>query len=485
MAQKKMTTRWLTSSFGVIVIILVLVEFAFAFAVRMYYYNSVQQTLLSQASVITSLLSKYAEDTTTDYQREVRNLIENFDLRNQMELMAVGPYGDVLVTSSGFEVTEKIEMPDFQQALSSASRMGSYRGAINRENVLAISMLSPSSDESFAAVRLVVSLENVDRRILTMIIFAVLIGAAILFFVVLSSSYFISSIVIPVGEIGKTARKIAQGDFNARLQKKNDDEIGELCETINYMAEELQTAEKLKNEFISSVSHELRTPLTAIKGWGETILDGGEIDSETLTKGMKVIISETDRLSGMVEELLDFSRIQSGRMRLSMEKIDLLAELEEAVLMYTEKAKRDNIELMFDEPETALAVIGDRNRLRQVFINVIDNAIKYSNPGCTVAVACGLDNDAIYISVTDNGCGISREDLPKIKQKFYKANLTRRGSGIGLAVADEIIAMHNGSMEIESELGIGTTVTILLPTVRRYEQLEAQKAQPQTKEEPD
>ena len=201
MAQKKMTTRWLTSSFGVIVIILVLVEFAFAFAVRMYYYNSVQQTLLSQASVITSLLSKYAEDTTTDYQREVRNLIENFDLRNQMELMAVGPYGDVLVTSSGFEVTEKIEMPDFQQALSSASRMGSYRGAINRENVLAISMLSPSSDESFAAVRLVVSLENVDRRILTMIIFAVLIGAAILFFVVLSSSYFISSIVIPVGDI--------------------------------------------------------------------------------------------------------------------------------------------------------------------------------------------------------------------------------------------------------------------------------------------
>ena len=279
-----MTTRWLTSSFGVIVIILVLVEFAFAFAVRMYYYNSVQQTLLSQASVITSLLSKYAEDSATDYQREVRNLIENFDLRNQMELMAVGPYGDVLVTSSGFEVAEKIEMPDFQQALSSTSRMGSYRGAINHENVLAISMLSPSSDESLAAVRLVVSLENVDRRILTMIIFAVLIGAAILFFVVLSSSYFISSIVIPVGEIGKTARKIAQGDFNARLQKKNDDEIGELCETINYMAEELQTAEKLKNEFISSVSHELRTPLTAIKGWGETILDGGEIDSETLTK---------------------------------------------------------------------------------------------------------------------------------------------------------------------------------------------------------
>lgn len=482
MAQKTMTTRWLTSSFGLIVIILILGELAFAFAVRIYYYNSVQQTLLSQASIITSLLSKYAEDASTDYQREVRNMIENFDLRNQMELMSVDPYGDVLVTSSGFEVTERIEMPDFQEALTNPNGMGTYRGTIGRENVLAISMLSPSHDESLAAVRLVVSLENVDRRIFTMVVLAVLVGIAILFFVVLSSSYFISSIVIPVGEIGKTARKIAQGDFNARLEKKNDDEIGELCETINYMAEELQTAEKLKNEFISSVSHELRTPLTAIKGWGETILDGGEIDHETLSKGMKVIISETDRLSGMVEELLDFSRIQSGRMRLSLEKIDLLAELAEAVLMYTEKAKRDQIDLQFDEPDTALIVAGDRNRLRQVFINVIDNAIKYSNPGCAVSVSCGTDGETVFISVADNGCGISREDLPKIKQKFYKANLTRRGSGIGLAVADEIIAMHAGSMEIESELGIGTTVTILLPTARRYEQLEAQ---PQSKEEPD
>ena len=171
----------------------------------------------------------------------------------------------------------------------------------------------------------------------------VLLGCVILLLVLFSSSYFINSIVNPVGEVGETARRIAQGDFRARLTKKNDDEIGELCDIINYMAEELGAAETMKNDFISSVSHELRTPLTAIQGWGETILSDGGEDKETLQKGMKVIISETDRLSSMVEELLDFSRMQSGRLKLILSRMDPVAELSEAVIMYTERAKRDGI----------------------------------------------------------------------------------------------------------------------------------------------
>ena len=229
------------------------------------------------------------------------------------------------------------------------------------------------------------------------------------------------------------------------------------------MADELENTDTMKNEFISSVSHELRTPLTAIKGWAETLLDAENYDAATLKKGMRVISTETERLSGMVEELLDFSRIQNGRFSLVFQKMDLLAELGEAVLMYTEKARRENIQIIYNEPEMLPILYGDKNRLRQVFINIIDNAIKYSDPGDTVKIDAFVQGEDIMITVADTGCGISPEDLPKIKTKFFKANQTRRGSGIGLAVANEIVQMHHGSIEIESTFNVGTTVLIRLP----------------------
>ncbi|HWP50876.1 MAG TPA: HAMP domain-containing sensor histidine kinase [Clostridia bacterium] len=478
MAQKKITTRWLTGSLGIILIILVLIEVAVIVAVRMFYYSSVQQTLVSQANTVSTLLSKYAADPSIDYQREVRNLIENFEMRDRMELMAVDAYGDITTTSSGFPVNEKIAMPDFDTALAASDGMGSFQGRIGQENIMAVSCIAPVNDESITAVRLVVSLAKVDSLIFSIITVAVVFGAAIIFFMVLSGSYFISSIVIPVGEIGKTARKIAQGDFKTRLVSRNDDEIGDLCETINYMAEELGNAEKLKNEFISSVSHELRTPLTAIKGWGETIRDADVSDRETVQKGMQVIIKETDRLAMMVEELLDFSRMQSGRFKLAIERIDLLAELEEAVLMYTEKARREDITLTYDEQIEAAVVMADKNRLRQVFINIIDNAIKYSDAGGSVLVTVLQQDGYFVISVEDHGCGISPEDLPKVKKKFYKANLTRRGSGIGLAVADEIVAAFLGVLDVTSVIGQGTTVTIRIPNALLYEQLKQKTPEP-------
>jgi len=443
-------------------------------ALRTFYYNSAEQAITAQANTVYTLLTKYADDLSADYSREARSLIESFDSRGTMELMAIAADGTVMMTSSGFEIEERMEMPDFEAAKTAADGVGRYRGRIGGENIAAVTLMAPVSQESLAAVRVIASLGRVDRLLHTIILIVAALVAAMMALMLFSGLYFIRSIVIPVTEIGKTARRIARGDFNTRLQIKNDDEIGELCETINDMAEELGTAERLKNDFISSVSHELRTPMTAIRGWGETISDAPD-DAETVKKGMRVILSETDRLSQMVEELLDFSRIQSGRLKLNFEKIDLLAELEEAVLMQTERAKREGIGLSSEESVETAVVIADRNRMRQVFINIIDNAIKYSDPGGEVSVTAAAGDDCYVIAVSDNGCGISPEDLPRIKQKFYKANLTRRGSGIGLAVADEIVSSHRGTLDVASELGKGTTVTIRIPTARRYEQLAAQQ----------
>lgn len=188
-----------------------------------------------------------------------------------------------------------------------------------------------------------------------------------------------------------------------------------------------------------------------------------DADQETIQRGVHVIVNETERLSEMVEELLDFSRMQSGKFSLQCAKMDVLAELGDAVLIYTEKAKRENIRVIYQEPEMLPFVYGDKNRIRQVFINVIDNAIKYSNSGSTITVSAEEVGNMIQVTITDNGVGISEADLPRVKTKFFKANHTRRGSGIGLAVADEIITMHGGRLDITSELGVGTNVTITLP----------------------
>ena len=460
MAVKKITKRWMVNNFGVILVILVALEVGFSFGIKAFYYNSVESVVLTQVNVVASQLAAYAEDSSANYSEQVRGLVEGFQARDRMELMAVGLDKKVSFTSSGFEPGGDLSMPDFDMALLSPDGIGKFVGTIDGEKIMAITKISPSvGDQQLAAMRFAVSLELVDRQIILFILVITLVCIAIIFFVIFSGSYFIGSIVNPVGEVSVTARKIAHGDFNARLTKKNDDEIGELCDTINYMAEELSANDRMKNDFISSVSHELRTPLTAIKGWAETLADmGGEVDPEMLAKGMRVITSETERLAGMVEELLDFSRIQSGRMKLVKDRMDVIAELSEAVLMFEERARHEGKRLIYNEPDQFASFMGDRNRLRQVFVNIIDNALKYSDRGDTVTVRASVSESQVDISVADTGIGIREEDLPKIKEKFFKANSTRRGSGIGLAVADEIV-----SLDITSKENVGTRVTIHLP----------------------
>lgn len=466
MAVKKITKRWLFNNLGVILVILIALEIGFAMGIRAFYYNSVQAAIMAQANYVTNQLTDYSEDMSGNFSEQVRSLVENFKERNHMELMTVDLDRQVTFTSSGFEADYAIQTQDFDDAMSVG--IGQFVGVLNGENIMAVTIASPVVDQQLAAMRFAVSLDKIDRQIVFLILILTLIGVAIIFFVIFSSSYFINSIVNPVGKVGETARKIAQGDFNARLYKKNDDEIGELCDTINYMAEELSANEKMKNDFISSVSHELRTPLTAIKGWSETLADmRTEIDPELVSKGMRVITGETERLAQMVEELLDFSRLQNGRMKLVKDKLDLIAELSDAVLMFEERAKHENKKLIYQETDQIAPFFGDRNRLRQVFVNIIDNALKYSDSGDSVTIRTIVTGETICISVSDTGIGIKESDLPKVKEKFFKANSTRRGSGIGLAVADEIITLHGGSLDITSKQNIGTKVIIMLPLFRQ------------------
>lgn len=468
--RRSVTRRWITTVFLIIAIVLLVAVAAASLLIRGSYYSQVEQMVENKLRVTATYFTTTSGATgKADYLPAAQTFVENFDSKDTMELQFIDRNGRIKVTSAGFEPDISENMPDYGESLISESGIGYYRGKNKLgEHIFAVTQtLTLSNGKRVGAVRMVVSLTLINRALVIIVLLLCAAAMVVLFMVLMSSLYFFRSIVTPVKGITAGASKIAEGDFNIRLKKSKDDEIGDLVDSINTMAVALAENEKLKNDFISSVSHELRTPLTAIKGWGETLRTCGAEDEEMLTKGMDVIISEAGRLSGLVEELLDFSRLQNGKMKMNFERLDILAELGEAVYFFSDRAAQEHKQLNFYEAENLPPVMGDRNRLRQVFTNLIDNAMKYSEPESEIHVTAEQSGNMICVMVRDFGCGIAKEDIPKITQKFYKANTTKRGFGIGLGVAQEIINAHNGKIEITSRVGEGTIVTVSLPIAPR------------------
>ena len=464
------TYRWLRNSMLITLVTLLGLVSLFMYSSRQSYYNGVNQIISNRFSSISGQLKittgATVAETAQNRSLALRRMVEQFDAKEELEFMLLDADGRVLSTSSGREIT--LEGSDFAQALESGEARGQdiYISSAG-ERVMAVTVLTPYAAEEVAALRMVTSLTLVDNAIRQRFLFCGFLAFAVLVVALWSGMFFVRSIVRPLGQVEQTATRIAQGDLEARLPAAPyHDEIGRLCDTINQMADDLQKTERMKNEFISSVSHELRTPLTSIKGWLETIAAIRDPEDENYRKGISIIGTETDRLYAMVEELLDFSRLQNG-IKLDCQKLDLVAELTDAALFMEARIRREGLRLVYEEPEVPLPVIADSNRLRQVFINIIDNAIKYSEPGGAITLELLSDSENVYVQISDQGRGISPEDLENVKLKFFKGKNAVRGSGIGLAVVDEIITAMDGNLDIASTLGEGTTVTIRLPLADR------------------
>ena len=460
---KGITKRWLVNVFLVTVAVVVAIEILACILTSSLYISGVKQ----RAAELCTGYNSLATCSKGDYMSLAREYIENFTDSDKIEIDIIDASGKVILTSTGFnDYTE--DMPDYIAAKKAPSGYAEETGKLSsgESYVAGTQILSDFGSGSNGAVRWIVSLSEVNRRILIVNVIAILIGIGILFFAGFSGVYFVNSIVRPVQEVSAISRRIAMGDFKSRIDIKSDDEIGELVDGINYMASELEQTEEIKNSFISSVSHELRTPLTAIRGWGETAKMSLQTDDKELVdKALDVILSEGERLSSLVEDLLDFSRMQQGRLSVNMREIDITSTLLSAINMYTELAKKQEKELVYTIKEGLSPVVADPDRLKQVFINIIDNAVKYTESGGQVLINAYEQEACITITVSDTGVGIPESDMPRVKEKFFKSNQTVRGSGIGLAVADEIIKQHNGLLLLESTEGVGTTVSIVLPTI--------------------
>ena len=458
--------RWMVNSISVVLFIVLLAVAAFSAAMGSYYYSTLSESLKQKAENAISSFDYYR--TEAEYYDNARAVVAGEPNSDKLEVEYLDADGQIRFSSSDLTAFRSPGTPDIAEAIS-MKRTKVWIGAdpSTGEHIMAASSPLMIDGEVVGVMRYVTSLNKVDKQIIIIVAIALGIGLGILGMVYFSNLYFIRSIVDPVAGITETAKRIAAGSYGVQIEKRYDDEIGALTDTINDMSLKINQSEKMKNEFISSVSHELRTPLTAINGWAETIMNGEVRDAGDVKKGMGIIVSEARRLTNMVEELLDFSRLQNGRLKMTCRPLDLVAELTDAVLFCEARIQREGLVLVYNEPEEMIPVYADPDRLRQVFINILDNAIKYSAPGGRITVKLWAGEYKAFIELIDQGRGIPPEDLENVKTKFYKGSNSVRGSGIGLALVDSIMTALDGTMDIKSTLGRGTVVTLGLPLYKK------------------
>lgn len=458
---KSIRTRLVGNFMFVIMITVVILEIFLINIVKEYCYSNVEAILTNQIKLSSDFYSRYFSMTSLK-----DNVLEDVDVfweQTASQVQIIDLNGNVLMDSIGASGSGKIDTTDYKKAV--LGEKGKWIGKVEYDtsSVMAVSYPLKSENNIVGVLRFVTSLRRVNNDIKRAVLIIIGIGGIVVLISGIVSIFLAGTIIKPLREVTQTAEKLAQGKFNIRSLKKYDDEIGKLSDTLNFMSEEILKKEQLKNEFISSVSHELRTPLTSIKGWAITLNTDEEIDREMLRDGLEIIEKESDRLTLMVEELLDFSKFVSGKIKLQRDSLDIEDIIKHIEKQMTPRAERDGINFATTINGDIPEIYADENRIKQVLINLLDNAFKFTHPGGNVSLQAEKNGEFIRLIVKDNGCGISNEELPRVKEKFFKGKSSKSQNGIGLSICDEIIRLHDGSLEIKSKLNEGTEAVVSLP----------------------
>ena len=456
--------RWLFSAALPILLLLVLAVALFSIGVQEYYYSAMRSGLESRARIAAETFSGYGVKSYSEYYRLASYSAETFEEKDTIELQFINTNGRVQVSSYGLTAGTLPGTSDIDAAVG--GEMASYQGRDPQtgENILAVSYPLYFNSRVVGVLRYVTSLREAQHRVLMDSLLGSAAALVCMVLIAASNAIFINNVVEPVAVVSDAARRISGGSYGIMIENRYRDELGELVDNINDMSMKISQAEKIQQEFISSVSHELRTPLTAISGWAETLsVDPGSNLDQT-KRGLGIILKESRRLTTMVEELLEFTKMQDGRFTLRVESVDLAGELEDAVYTYFELFRQEGIEVCYTGPDDDIPpVVADSERMKQVFCNVLDNATKHGGSGKRIDVSAAREGNGFVIRVRDYGPGIPEAELPFVKQKFYKGSSKARGSGIGLAVCDEIVRLHGGTFDIANADGGGAVVTIALP----------------------
>lgn len=279
----------------------------------------------------------------------------------------------------------------------------------------------------------------------------------------------VKKLVTPLNEMERIAHQMSNGDFSEKVIIHTNDEIGRLGQAFNQMADAIREEEERRREFLSNVSHELRTPLSYIKGYSEAMLDGTVTDPHNSQKYLRLIHQEASRMQRLVRDLLDLAQMEGKSMPVDKQPIALAQLIEEELEKCQPFLKEKNLTLA-KKLDPDVIIMGDSDRLGQVIQNIMDNAIRYSYENRSIHVTLeSLKGNRCQITIQDHGIGIPKEHLHRIGERFYRVDKARSrqygGTGLGMAIVKKIVQLHDGTLQIDSEEGKGTTVTIQLPTV--------------------
>ena len=450
--------RWLRNTVGTIAI-LGLVFALLATGVYAYSrYSNMKDDLRQRAEATVEYFNAHQNQTFEEFYSACVTYAQTFTDRDAVQLQLLDVNGVVAASSNSAWVGSTLGA---QQMTNTDIYVGFDPMA--EERVVALGCPLTYDGQTVGAFRYVAATEQMDMRILWVGACVLLCLMAMLVVIAMVNSLYIQSVLNPIMDISEKAKRIAGGAYGIQIQTKYNDEIGQLADNINELSAKVSQNEKMQAEFISSLSHELRTPLTAITGWSETLIGDESLDAETL-RGMKIILRETKRLTEMVVDLLDFTRIQDGQMTLNVEMTDIRSEFEDTVFMYGGRLAQEGITLEYlDTDEEIPEITCDAKRMRQVFLNVLDNAAKHGGEGKQIEASIGFEKKYVVVRIRDYGPGIPEDEIPLVKRKFYKGSSKARGTGIGLAVCEEIVHMHGGKLILSNAEGGGTLVRILLP----------------------
>ena len=459
--QSSIRTRISISFMSVIIISIFIFILMVSLFLKEYYYKSVEDILTDQIRMSTGFYSRYFSDSSL--QDNIMDNVDVFWKFTSAQVQIIDKSGMVLMDSIGVNLPDRLDTLDIKRALEGELGKWIGRASYTDEMLMSVSCPLEANGEIIGALRFITSLAPINEQLSYIIRIFILIGLLAISLSGIISFVLADGVVRPIKQVTKVAEEMAKGDFQVRSVKKTNDEVGKLSDTLNYMADEIIEKERIKNEFIASVSHELRTPLTSIKGWAVILNHTDQKDDPIFEEGLRIIEKETERLSGMVEELLDFSKLLSGKMSLKIKKTGIIGLIEYIKMHMTPVAQRNKIQFIIEYSEELPSIWIDENRIKQVLINVLDNAFKFTEQDGCVRFSTYVEEGLMIMEVEDNGCGIPSHELPYVKDKFFKGKNSKSASGIGLSVSHEIITRHKGKFSIESHEGHGTKVMIRLP----------------------